>query len=516
MQKMTLLIRSILKLALICLFGLSTLNAQVEQEDWTYLHLVDFEISDKLTAGCEVPINLTIENTSDELVNTTRYELNFFIDQNEPDFPFSFLNAEFVIPIDGIVLAPNEIITLQQNLPVKEPLFDFPEGDETVLKNVVIVWGGGVAVEEDNNDFVFRNIDVTTSEFVDASLAEIDSVSFEGPINLEDFVDVAEANEETCSPFGAFQSAEILSEANEYYIIGTTLSGDFVFWSLDGNFIKCDDSSELLGPLEEIPFYLADFFQFEFGEIIAAELVEINGRVYYQVIDNTEEVDFLFDLNYELVGYDGMLFNSDLENIDEELLFFFDEDAELVAFEFLENGQVLMTFSNGYSFLLDQLGNIVYVDEPEDGDGLVGFLPMENVPVEFSDAVEDAFPSEVVSFSFVNDLNCGVTYQAAINDEIVLIFDSETSEITNVSAGTDRDATIQNRIYPNPSTGNLIITGELDEFISLEVFDVVGRKVYEQTVIDQSLVNLTQLKIGTYLVRLNSSRGSKSFSWVKL
>jgi len=372
------------------------------------------------------------------------------------------------------------------------------------------------ADKDDNNDHVTKSLDVTAAELVDASLAAIDSVSLVGPINLEDYVDLEFFGSEPCTlQDETFVSSEILLESNEHYIRAQSSDGTYVFWNLAGNFIKCDDTPELLGSLDELPWFIELVIGYEEVDFTSLELVLIDGMVYFEM---TEEFNgsVLFDLNYEFAGFDGVLFASDLEGLEEEFLFFFDNDAELVDVEDFGNGQMLLVFSNGYSILVDENGDIVYVNEPDGSNNVSGSLSTENVPADLSEAAGATFTAEEVSFAFVNNLNCTIIYQAVVDDEVVLTFNSETEELIEIAVGIDEPEASAQEIYPNPSTGHLIVGGDLSQLTSIEVYDLLGRKVYEQTSFPQALINLDHLKLGTYLVRLNSLSGSRSISWVKL
>jgi len=109
-----------LMFSLICLLGFGALSAQVLPADWRDLQVVEVEVADTVTAGCEIPINVTIENVGTELVNTTSYALNYYIDEDEPEVFLSFLEEEFSISINAVVLEPGETLTIQQNLSAKE------------------------------------------------------------------------------------------------------------------------------------------------------------------------------------------------------------------------------------------------------------------------------------------------------------------------------------------------------------------------------------------------------------
>ena len=83
--------------------------------------------------------------------------------------------------------------------------------------------------------------------------------------------------------------------------------------------------------------------------------------------------------------------------------------------------------------------------------------------------------------------------------------------ITVVADGTlsspQFDAPTKFSIFPNPSTNvmNINIPTLTDDGLKLEVYDVLGKKVYSQQVTElSSKVNITKWNSGLYLVRLSS------------
>ncbi|MDB5284010.1 MAG: hypothetical protein JWO06_3085 [Bacteroidota bacterium] len=68
------------------------------------------------------------------------------------------------------------------------------------------------------------------------------------------------------------------------------------------------------------------------------------------------------------------------------------------------------------------------------------------------------------------------------------------------------------KLYPNPSSGNMIVDFDINTFDKLEVFDLLGKKLMEQKI--ASVQNITELKLshiaaGSYLVTLSDKLGNR-------
>ena len=73
------------------------------------------------------------------------------------------------------------------------------------------------------------------------------------------------------------------------------------------------------------------------------------------------------------------------------------------------------------------------------------------------------------------------------------------------------------RVYPNPTTGNLTVeVGSLGRGASLEVFNALGQRVQQQKVSGaEASVNAASLKSGLYYIRLMTTEGSVTRSFMK-
>lgn len=72
-------------------------------------------------------------------------------------------------------------------------------------------------------------------------------------------------------------------------------------------------------------------------------------------------------------------------------------------------------------------------------------------------------------------------------------------------------------IYPNPTTDVLHITGELQSFTKLEMHNMLGQKVLQQSVNNEEIVsvNTESISVGVYLLTLSNGNQKQTFRIVK-
>lgn len=126
------------------------------------------------------------------------------------------------------------------------------------------------------------------------------------------------------------------------------------------------------------------------------------------------------------------------------------------------------------------------------------------------------------------DFNGREDYASAIalqpDHKIILAgnsFDNGASEILvarydNIILGTENFQNVEFRLYPNPA--NEQITIELSDASSnyqVEIFDILGKKVFASQIQKIGNINVSALASGTYLVKLNSDNKTSVIRFVK-
>ena len=113
---------------------------------------------------------------------------------------------------------------------------------------------------------------------------------------------------------------------------------------------------------------------------------------------------------------------------------------------------------------------------------------------EYFDAVENGtYIYKVTAYSSACESNYAVT-----NDNL---------DYVEVMVAAVAENSINARIYPNPTTGNLKI--EAGELNAVSVFNLVGQKVFEENINgDEYIINMKEFGSGIYMVRINTVNGS--------
>jgi hypothetical protein len=69
------------------------------------------------------------------------------------------------------------------------------------------------------------------------------------------------------------------------------------------------------------------------------------------------------------------------------------------------------------------------------------------------------------------------------------------------------EASLSINIYPNPSTGMIYVKGSELTRANIQVIDMMGRIMYEENHSLTDQIDLSDLKKGTYLLRIHTENG---------
>ena len=129
-----------------------------------------------------------------------------------------------------------------------------------------------------------------------------------------------------------------------------------------------------------------------------------------------------------------------------------------------------------------------------DGEEYVEIGNVSGDTHEYFDGVENGtYYYKVTAYSSACESNYAIT-----NDDVDYV-------VVMVAAVAENS--INARIYPNPTTGNLKI--EASDMNTVAVFNLVGQKVYEETINnDECVINMKEFGSGIYMVKVQTSTGS--------
>lgn len=161
----------------------------------------------------------------------------------------------------------------------------------------------------------------------------------------------------------------------------------------------------------------------------------------------------------------------------------------------------------GYTILYDEINMAMVrfdtdgnLDPAFDGDGMVSFDNKGREDYSYSIALQADDKIILAGYSYGGG---GSEFEVArfLNDD---------------TAGIESLQNLEFRLYPNPA--NEQITVELSDVSStyqLEIFDVLGKKVYASEIQKTGNIDVSALAQGTYLLKLNSENKTNVVRFVK-
>ncbi|MCH7534395.1 MAG: T9SS type A sorting domain-containing protein, partial [Bacteroidetes bacterium] len=118
-------------------------------------------------------------------------------------------------------------------------------------------------------------------------------------------------------------------------------------------------------------------------------------------------------------------------------------------------------------------------------------------------------------------------YNSAIRTDTAIVTALDTTissaksiTVTEISTPTNisEDELLDISIYPNPTSDYIFVSGSINEFNQIRIYDLTGKHVINQTLssADQPKVNVSFLAAGIYFIHLVNANGdSYSFKMVK-
>lgn len=100
-----------------------------------------------------------------------------------------------------------------------------------------------------------------------------------------------------------------------------------------------------------------------------------------------------------------------------------------------------------------------------------------------------------------------VTAYSSVCESNPALTSDNTDYVVVPSQQSVAENSINARIYPNPTTGNLKV--EASDMINVAVFNLVGQKVYEEIINgDECIINMKEFGSGIYMLRIQALSGS--------
>ena len=115
-----------------------------------------------------------------------------------------------------------------------------------------------------------------------------------------------------------------------------------------------------------------------------------------------------------------------------------------------------------------------------------------------------------ITYDLLQNNNCLLSWfdtSGSSNDRYFLIFDNITSILNKNNSNILK-------IYPNPTTYELLVVGE--ETGTIEIFDVAGKSIIEQSITQsKNKINLERITAGVYTAKFTNGIQSKFVRFIK-
>ena len=130
------------------------------------------------------------------------------------------------------------------------------------------------------------------------------------------------------------------------------------------------------------------------------------------------------------------------------------------------------------------------------------------------DIVHYPYETETVNFTVPSD---GVYYLSfrAFSDADMFYLSLDNIKVSSTVLGTQNVKASTLKYYPNPVKDILTISNA-KEISDVQIFDVSGKQVFEKSAkSSKQELNLSHLKTGTYIAKVNSNGTIKTFKFIK-
>lgn len=227
------------------------------------------------------------------------------------------------------------------------------------------------------------------------------------------------------------------------------------------------------------------------------------GTVYASFIFNVTDQSAITDLTDG--GYFAALAESDA-SFDTRLWVHPNTDPVATTYEIsITNASSSPTFAGTYN-----VGdNVFIVMSYEPGTGVIkGWVN----PTSFGGAEPTPDFSETDA-SAANTIDRFVVRQDSSGETPFILFDelrigSSYAQVTPTTLSNEEFAATSFKIYPNPtSTGFVNITSTSADVMNVQVFDILGKQVKNETVVNNTL-NVSNLKSGLYMLKITQNNAS--------
>jgi hypothetical protein len=249
------------------------------------------------------------------------------------------------------------------------------------------------------------------------------------------------------------------------------------------------------------------------------------------VLDIGGEVDFSDQVSFDhIITGEAMLTDFAVEKDGEPAVLDVDYTIDNGIIKFIKKGAYTLTMTNEaiYSWYRDdpekwgpaEVSVDIMVDVEYTVSGQITYSgsPLEGVAIEYADGTT-ATTDASGQYEFTVDYGATVTITPSLSDYTFTPASITLANITENKPNQNFVATKMNiaetdinsllQVYPNPTTGELLVTSYELRVTSVEVYDVLGQLLKSKIVNLKSKINIdiSGLPDGIYVVKVHLSNG---------
>jgi len=462
-----------------------------------------------------MPVNLTFYNEGSEPFSTYTWGIHVNISTEDPPADLTDVVGEYYYGLPPTYLAPGDSVTIRQEFPVQPDIFYYDEQEDAALKNIVIIWGGGVALDpgQVETGYKVNEVQVVHYALVEEELNMPENTDISGPLNPQDLPHHILDFLEFPGPDPDISSAQIIEQSGSYFyeLVFDDPDTEYLYFDMDGHPLFSDTDGQLLGPVDGFVFVL-DVNEED------VNVVMIGDQLYFSLdpVGGPNQNNLYFTLEGDFICY----CSSPLLQIPPQIaatLPFLIGNGELAYFA--QNFQGPFAYEgadeDGTQYFWDIQGNLLYTITQ--GNVLQIPLGINHYPAGIDSLVQAFFPGNTIStMQAINSLSCEINYEGQLNNGDQFLYDPQNTNLPiSIVSGWQESFPKEWILAPVPAGDYLWISNEGKPVLKIEIMDIQGRLLRYVEAPDLHYIPTQELSAGSYLLRVITTDGASIRKFMK-
>ena len=219
--------------------------------------------------------------------------------------------------------------------------------------------------------------------------------------------------------------------------------------------------------------------------------------------------NYLFDISFVDINDDTYIDILKVDLLSSEIAYYQNNGSGIFTYQLVNNTHPNLSQAFGVDFNNDSYVDIVAVDGLNQNDDVFWFQSDDSgnlgtkTPITDNQLHNQIYGFTINDFDFDGDLDLAtVGYQDGtlkwIENQLDLL-GIEDNSLNNI------------RIYPNPTKNKLYFKSSIAEDFNISVYDILGKKVLENTVNINKSLDVSQLNNGIYIIRFDDYYNTYKF-----